>query len=469
MSDRSAAELMSAMRAYRAIAGQYPYDYWTAVCPGAFRLYLGDCPTGPGAKVKPEMLEDVRKAVALAVRFGDDYPWDELRALLAADGRDWHAWHDRELYVHSVAPRGGARALREAHALGFVDHRLEHALTTIQRLVRYRRASPEGSMADFEALHHRREPSWPAHGVHLRSFAETGAHFDTEDQDAEVSFVWWNRQCIPEFLAELTRRGVDTDADFEFASGVAAHLGWEEWDELLTSIKRRREALYERSLAFLTDDDALAKIAILARLHAEGGLGRARNARRDVLKFVCFAVNEPAPGPAARVRGTPVARCYLDRLDALPLCAAEAVFRALPDCLATRGRDIVHRFSKVDLPALDTEGVRAWFRVVVVDELRDVCAGPEAKGAGVELGAFKRYLAAPAARPGPAADLARALLGDAQRRVRSGRPLYEYTVWAEPVTVSPVVLVSDREAALGSGAPFGGGNRGLGRDAKAED
>jgi len=445
VSAESTAEMVSAMRAYHAIAGQYPYDSQVAVCPGAFRLYLAGCAGG----VKPEMLEDVRRAVALAVRFGDDYPWDGLRALLAADGRDWREWPDRELYVHSVAPRGGARALREAHALGFVDHRLEHALTTIQRLVRYRRASPGGTAGEFEALHHRREPSWPAHGVHLRSFAETGARFEVEDQDAEASFVWWNRQCIPEFIAELARRGVDPDADFEFASGVAVHLGWEAWDELLSGIKRRRAALYERSLGYLTDDDALAKTAILARLHTEGRLGRPRDARRDVLKFVCFAVNEPpAEGGTVGIRGVPVARCYLERLDALPLGVAEAVFRALPGCLAERGRDIIHRFSKVDVAALDPEGIRAWFRDVIVDEVRDVCAGPEA---GIDAAAFKRYLAAPAARPGPAADRARALLEHAQGRVRAGHPLYKYTVWAEPVRVFPVTLVSDREAALGGG------------------
>jgi len=457
------------MQMCRALTGVYPYSYWVVTCPSAFEMYL------KAEGLKPEMFEDVRRIVTLAIRRGDAYPWDTFRAVITAGGRTWHDWPERELYIRDVAPKGGVRVLCEAAQLGFVDHRLEHAIITIQRLVRYRRASPQGSLAEFERIHHQPEPSWRVHGIHLKSFSETGVHFSDEDIQDEASFVAWNRQCIPEYISELARGTVDVDADYEFSEGIPLVVEEDVWGAVIKAIKDKREALYRKKMEFLLDDDALAKTGMLIRLHAENRLRKKRDARRDALKFISFALNEPAPATLARgsVRGVPVAKCYLERLDALPLHVVEDVFRALPFCLASYGRDLIHRFSKVKIDSLPLEEVRRWYLDIILDDAADVCAGT-----GVEVRALKAFLGkdlgekfAEAAPEGSvqiraqvrrAADLARSHLSAVQQRVLAGKPIYDYSVWVEPVKVTPVTLVSDREAALGR-------DRGRGRDRDRDD
>jgi len=447
-----AEKTVGAMGVYRAVTGAYPYDYYIATCAPAFELYLS------GGALQPEIFEDIRRIVTLAIKEGDRFPWAAFRDALVRSGRNWRDWYDRELYIRSVGP-GGARALCEAAQLGFVDHRLEHAVTTIQRLVRYRRSTPAGTAADFERLHHQPEPAWKQHGIHLRSFSETGAHFSYNDDQDEASFVSWNRRCIPEFISEIARGTVDVNADYEFSMGIPLVVGEDVWEAVLRAIQWKRADLYHKKLDYLLDDDALAKTGILIRLYAENRLHKKRDARRDVLKFVRFTLNERAPVMGA-VRDVAVAKCYLDRVDALPLHVASAVFRALPACLATHGCDLVYRFGKADLDALGPAAVRRWFLDVIIDEAADVCEGGD-----VSVKDFKTFLserigdaldrrelsgevqARGAIRA--AAELARSHLKAAQARVRAGKPLYEYSVWVEPVKVEPVLMPSAREAELG--------------------
>ena len=352
----------------------------------------------------------------------------------------------------------------------------------LQRLIRYRASTPPAPgqtpaaktawLAEFERLHHAPEPDWPKHGIHLKSFSETGVRFDPgQDDSEEISFVEWNRRCIPEYLSELLQGRAPVKYtgghEYEFSYGVEAVIGSEAWEAVKAAAASRRDQLYKKNIEHLLDDDALAKTAILIRLYAAGSLGWLRNPRRDILKFVCFALNEPPPERWLRMErddtrlGTRVAACYLDRLDALPLTAVEQIFRELPKCLASRGRDVLHRLARADLAAASPEEVRTWFLEVVVDSTEDVC-----RGTTVDPHHFDAYLRSerPGGRLGHSVighprrdgddggdpvDLARALLRTAQKRAGSGSALYQYEIWSEPIKVTPVKLVSDREAALG--------------------
>ncbi len=456
--------LISTMEFYRAIAGEYPYDESYSACPPAFTKYL------EAEGLKPEIFEDVRRHVITAIANGDRAPyWDTLHRLLAASGREWD---DTELFLDQIAPAGGARVLVEASRLGWADHRFEHAILTMQRLWRHRRANPLKDatkrrewFAEFERLHHVREPSWAAHEIHMRSFGETSRRFGPNDEPYEASFVRWNRKCIPELIAQYARTGGNF-YDYELSGGVLMLLDPEGGGmvNLRGLVDGRRDALYRQNLEFLLNDDALTKTNILIRCLAEKSLDRPRNAARDVLKFVEFTLNEPPPQWVQTVRidgkgthfetafterrlarDTPIAKCYLDRLDKLPIHELASVFRVLPGCLATHGRDLLYRFSQVNVAALAPPELAQWFLDITIDDLESVCEGsavrPEALGKHLRDGTLDRDEAAQA--------LLRAHLESAQKLVVSGQRLYDYTIWIEPVKVNPVILPTFREAAVG--------------------
>jgi hypothetical protein len=454
---RETEEVLRAMEIYRGLTGHFPYNnsYW--FCPPAFTEYL----KVEGLR-QPEIYEDVKRYIIEAARApaerGGPMYWDAYRDALQASTREWP---DKELYFYEVAP-GASRVVIEAAQLGFVDHRLEHAITLIQRMIRYRNApartgqTHEEWLAEFERLHHSPDPSWHEKGIHLASFADTTKRFEGADSDAETSFVFWNRRCIPEFI-ETYARSSHNVYEFEFAFGVLEALGdgdrESKFPRLEQLVAEKRERFYEKSMQYLLDDDALAKTNALIRVYAEGGLGKLRNPRRDVLKFLSFSLNESGPGPQNGPDSKQVAKCYLERLDALPLHAVGEIFRAMPKCLATHGRDIVYRFSKLDVDALAPHEVREWFLEIVIDEVADVCAGTQ-----VEEREFRAFLrecisadrgGVSAGRYAAAAGLARGKLADASARIRAKKPLYDYSIWVEPVKVKAVTLVDDREAALG--------------------
>lgn len=454
--------LLAAMEAYRAEVGEYPYVEDLHLARRAFAKYLRR------SGIRPEIYGDLRKIITACIEWGRPAVWAPLRRALLAAG---HEFADTELFIADIGV-GGARVLTEASELGWADPRLEHAVVTLQRLWRYGRLLPRAPgepkaawLAGFEREHH--DPgaggraAWRAQLIHLRSMAE----FDplrVRAEEHEYAVLRWNRRVVPELFAHLARHRNGAARPHEAhllpyeVSGAYAYLEQMCPPEFEQALVRKRAALYERYLEYLLDDDALAKLSMLTRLRAEGALRAWRHPKRDVLKFISFRLNEPPPrGGAVLVRDTPVARCYVERLDSLPLFALEEVLRAAPKHLAPVGRDLLTRFAGVDLAALEAEGVRAWFLLLCVDDLAAVAAAAaprgDARASAADLEALLRRRALPPRERAAALAALREQLEAAQKRVRDGRPLYDYSVWVEPVTVTGVVAARPDEAALGEG------------------
>ena len=430
--------------------------------PAAFAKYLSR------EGIKPEILAVVPRLVELAIEEGDRAThWPELRRAIGA--ARWE-WADPELFLTGIASSGGAKILCEASQLGFVDHRFEHAIITLQRFVRYRRAHPLGPgggprgkvatlvgeaaaarLADFEREHHKPDPAWRGHLIHLRSFGEVERRLTGRGEDAETSVVRWNKKCVPEYLASFLRCGGEF-SEYEMSYGVATFITGESTDRQKPdfnpthAVQGMRERLYRANKELLLSDDALAKTAALIRIYTEGGLTKTRSPRRDVLKFLDFTLNETPPKWVETAgkfsRDTPIAKCYLDRLDNLPPRVLEAVFRALPGCLATHGRALTLEFSRVALGDLDSQGVRRWFSDMIIDEIGDVCRGTDADPKAFRM--FLKGRALEKAALDPVIRVARDWLSKCQRVVLSGEPLYNCRVWSEPIKVAAVTLPPQR-------------------------
>lgn len=116
-----AEKTVSAMGIYHTVVGAYPYDYRIAACAPAFELYLS-----PSGVLLPEILEDVRRIVTLAIKEGDRFPWAKYRDALVRSGRDWHDWYDRGDNVNGRRPPGDegsvaadkGRCYEDSHVFG---------------------------------------------------------------------------------------------------------------------------------------------------------------------------------------------------------------------------------------------------------------------------------------------------------------------------------------------------------------
>jgi hypothetical protein len=459
--------------------GEYPYDQGLIYSHFLFSSYLDS------EGLKPEIYEDIPSIIREVMcdeNLFKVFAWRSFYKALTRANKKF----DIELHLLIIV-EGGAERLAELAQFGIRDSRLEHAITTIQRLIRFKKSDPPKGenqseydrwIMEFEARHHQPRDDqerefWRKKNIHLSSFAGvTGAYNDDDD---ECSIVHWNRKCIPEYICELIRSKGDAYS-FELSVGVEAVIA--KYSGSLTInindtldgisfslnalIADKKESIYKRQVNYLLDDDALAKIPILIRIYTEGGLRSWKSPKRDVLKFLCFTINDKNNVPQTKVSTrnknswvgtqqkfpTPsqnfkevdittsvgVAKCYLDRLDALPLHVIKEIFDVLDGSLAHSGRALLTDFSKIEVERLDDNGIRYWFNALVVDSIEDIASllTLEAKtvkiflkGRDVDLRVTEKF---------------RAYLKTLKAKVIAGAVLYEYKIWNEPITVSSVTL-----------------------------
>lgn len=448
-------QVLNIMELYRSLTGEYPYDSILYFCVPAFIKYLQI------DGIKPEIYEDICKHITTAISEGDNLPyWDILRNSLNKCGKEWS---NKELFISTISNNNGAKVLVQASQLGFRDHRFEHAIITLQRFIRYRKQNPLKNfnnrnewLSNFNKSHHCPQSDWKQHLIHLDSFAETTHRFETSDEDSEISFVRWNRKCIPEFFIEFIKSNKQF-YDYEFSFGVSdfvsGGISVPNFDEL---VKMKRDQLYRKNFEFLMDDDAVAKTGILIRLLANKTLTSFRNPERDILKFINFTLNDPPPKWVEKhyIRDTPIAKCYIDRLNSLGFTDLELIFSILPKCLSSFGRDLLYRFSQIQIDTLDVSLTRQWFLDLVIDSIKDICdfTSNDQKIITCDEKIFNKFLKTktPERREfDHAIKLAKYYLYNIQRKIINGGVLYDYKIWVEPVKVSPVLLPNQLEAKIG--------------------
>jgi len=202
----------------------YSYESLIQFCPQAFYLFLknGDLSNKDFLVDLPHIILDYLRSL--------DLPWITFISALSFSNIDFN----KEIYIEKVER---VDRLLDVYRVGFVDHRLEHSIITIQRLIRYHlnnKDLPPEWLLDFNEKHHAPEEHWKEHHIHLKSIKEIKPGLP---DNAENNIMYWNRQLIPEYLFDyyLCSKGNGYDIEIycdltELLNGTdnigLNHRGW---------------------------------------------------------------------------------------------------------------------------------------------------------------------------------------------------------------------------------------------------
>ena len=450
------------MEEYKLHTGDYPLDRGLAYSSRLLTKYLDH------NGIKPEIFEYLPEMIREGLsepKMFRIFPWRSLYLALKRANRSF----DMQLFLVNIV-EGGAEILADFTQFGIKDDRLEHAITTIQRLIRYGRKQPPPADAvqhkqwiqKFEEIHHHREADWDSKYLHLRSFniAPPSTCFDG---NIETCIVHWNRHLIPEYIYEMTNLATEKNSWlYDFSEGIdsiistyqgsymAQELNDSEYAEcsIMGLLTQKKEELYSRQIHYLLDDDALTKIPFLLRFFSEGTLMSWKNPRRDALKFLSFTINDKSAvsqisfnkdNKSKNKVSVNIAECYLERMNQMPLSMLNIVFKQLDDCLAHKGRQLINTFVNTDLNKLSDDAIRYCFNSMAIDNVDDI-----AKTLGMDKRILKYFLRHNSGNITVYRQRMISFLQDIKNKLMKGEPLYEYKIWTEPITVSAVTIASPK-------------------------
>ena len=445
-------ELVKIMKEYHSLTGIYQYMPEIFICIPAFILYLEN------EGVKAEMSEDICWIIETLVWMGGDYAeqiWPVFKLKLQETKLEIP---NRNLFISHIGA-GGSKVLVEAKEFGFIDRRLEHGITTLQRFLRCRKKNPITPKTNMKVYWEKFDKVYhdcthvKDHYIHLPDISiGSTTHFirgesTMGDGLAEFAVLRWNRKIIPQFIRLLSCNYINNNLDFTFSVGLQRIC--EELDDV---IETKRDNLLSKSLPYLLDDDALTKISQLLNLRGEGRLNAWRDPKRDVLKFIRFKIDEPVPDYVEKknIRGTMISASYLARLDGIPFSIFEEILSILPSTLAERGTKLVYDFSKVDPVKLSPKELRGWFLDLCIDNISDIAS--QFNCSELRLNDILKNDHLPDNINDLSSDRIKALeairtcLINAHTIIKSGKNLYSYKIWNKPVSVEGVNLVRDVEA-----------------------
>lgn len=94
---------------------------------------------------------------------------------------------------------------------------------------------------------------------------------------------------------------------------------------------------------------------------------------------------------------------------------------------------------------LAPEQVRKWFLELILDTTEDICERYGASEPRVGPEEFEVFLRRGRIVSNAVVETARKALFAVHELMKAGKPIYSYTIWVEPVSVTPVVLSGFRE------------------------
>lgn len=284
----------------------------------------------------------------------------------------------RELYLNKVC---NAQKLAQIAEFGFVDHRLEHAVTTIQRLFRYGRSNPLASSAEgedkgtsvaeykawyqqFEDLHHRREEHWKKHCIHV------GRYHDIKNltmDEAETSVIHWNKHVIFPYIMDTFKR-VDPyhpvknkqwPGDLTIKIDIEVFIGVE-----LESLHETKRARILRLIGNNITHDFDCKLDRVLDEYNRGRLDIWRNARINGLKFLEIT--------GVATADNQIQKQLVRTLFSYPLAIIERVVAVTDKCTALWGRRIMAEFVTLNIERLSDKELIHWFLQMTIDPLEDL-------------------------------------------------------------------------------------------------
>lgn len=322
-------------------------------CPRAFYQFLKN-----GNLNDSNFLIDLTHIMSNSIAGDPKYesiPWNTfLSALSICDVN-----LDRELYITKVSD---TKKLIELHRLGYIDHRLDHSITLIQRLIRFHRNKPdysEGWLNKFMEKSHQREESWVEHQIHLKSIRDIKQGLP---DNAEDSIMYWNRQLIPEYLFTYYLKSQGKGYDIKIYCDIDPLVQPNFSKAELYQIKTDKITALMKNIT--TTDDKY-KLYALINCYFSNRFNLWRDIKMDGLKFILIEDSHNKSNIISEVDRKNI----IEHLHYYNYIDLVEIFKKLNICKYDYGYNIIKDFDNIIIDKLSLKEVKEWYTLVVLEDL----------------------------------------------------------------------------------------------------
>ena len=285
---------------------------------------------------------------------------------------------DKELFLTKVCD---TKKLIDVQKLGWNDHRLEHGITTLQRLIRYRVTNPPPEdekktvkwLKEFEDLHHKREDHWTEHHIHVQDLKSIKMRYD----GAEESILYWNRHLITDILMQFLHSTCN-GLDMAFYCDMKAFIGMS-LEDILNIKKEKITSLIKGKVNY----DFYCKFDKLVLYYLQGKLGLWRSKEINVLKFLEIM----RPDRSTNLPNQRDENHLYNIIIKFKYYQAKEIIDKLDTCTFTYGLKMMKEFNNINIDMCTIDDLKKWFDIMIVDSLDKVI------DATIKVSELKSFLA----------------------------------------------------------------------------
>jgi hypothetical protein len=402
----------------------YKYCPLYRFCPKAFYLYLINLPycEAPDKDFIIDLPHIMKDAIT-----GSDVMWKVFISNVSILENI-----SKELYIEKVTD---TRRLIDAYQVGFIDHRLEHAITTIQRLIRYRnkpenKELPKDWLSKFEQECHQPTEDWKKHHIHIKSLDDIPPGLP---DNAEQNIFHWNRQLIPEFIFDQYLCSKGDGYETKIYLDVTEFIGDGYHNQKLYEMKKSR--VNQLVFSHMTDDD-FNKLHLLIKYYSTSMFNLWRCEDIDKLKFLCINNENQKTGTPATVSDDRVQKRIAEFMY-FKLTDLITIYKKLEVCNYAYGFFLLRDFVNINLNKLSIQELKTWYLHMIIEDLsttgfdikfKDFLQGCEMHQE--EEDAMIKYI--------------KNKLDECQNKVKQGIPIVSSFSYSTPI-VTPIRLSINKE------------------------
>jgi len=335
------------------IKSNFAYDSFIRFCPDLFNFYLKN------NGIIKDMEEDLIYIIKDVIENKIAIDWN-LFILKLSEYKFEFPQRNHELYLDNV---NDIQKLIDVTKFGFVDHRFNHAIILMQRLIRYVKSDPPPVIETerkiwynaFEEKHNKRDESWKLYNIRVESIKDIK---NITMDNGEVSVLRWNRHLIPSYI----QSNFINDKDLNFVIDLVPIIG--------ISMEELKNMKTEKILHLIKNNlnyDFYSKLIEVASMYFTGEFDVFRSKNLNGLKYIEIY-------PEFSDYGYPkyISKHALKFLFPYKLDVIHKVVEKTKSLTSMSGLLLLGDFIDINIAKLTIDHLKDWFMKIAIDTLEEI-------------------------------------------------------------------------------------------------
>ena len=332
----------------------YPYNGLIYFHKLPFDIYLNQ-----NGIVDLKFIVDIPYIIKHAIAGDIDINWNNFLSKLTMCTHDFS---NRDLNLVKIKH---VDKMIDVSKMGFIDKRFEHAIITIQRLIRYNKKhqKPNEYMENkkwvdtFEKEHHCREKHWKTYGIHMNTLDDIKNIKIMED--GETNILMWNSHLIQSYIHNYMCDSNDECNiiyNINYLMGINLHV-----------LRKNKYTDIRNLIKGKVTYDYAKKFNLMKSYYLENKMNLWRCNDIDILKYMKIG--------GGTNDDTYYENVVFNELIHYQYDIAEKICKVLDVSTHEYGRKILSDFTKIDINKLSIDMLKHWFNLIVIWTLKDVVTG----------------------------------------------------------------------------------------------